>query len=60
MGGIIERQKELARRRKRSKKYKLIAKKAAKANASEKQVLAAKLRAMTPGCEELIARFGLE
>lgn len=37
----------------------LIKKRAAKASASEKQVLADKIRRMTPGAEELIKTLGL-
>ena len=60
MGGIHERQKEIRRRRHRRKKYPMIAKRAAKANASEKAVLAAKIRKMTTGAEVVIAAMGLE
>lgn len=59
MGGIIERQKELRRRRKRLKAYGIIKRKAEKANATEKATLAAKLRRMTPGAEILIETLGL-
>jgi hypothetical protein len=31
-----------------------------KATTSEKQVIAEKLRKMTPGCEDLIVRLGIE
>jgi len=55
-----ERKRELRRRRQRSKKYALIEKKLEKATPSEKQALAAKLRKMTPGAEELIKRWQLE
>ncbi len=54
-----ERHRELARRRTRKKKMTLIKKRAAKASASEKQVLADKIRRMTPGAEELIKTLGL-
>ena len=60
MGGIIERHKELRRRRTRKKKLGLLKKKAEKANATEKIAIAAKLRKMTPGAEILIANWGLE
>ncbi|MGV3607288.1 MAG: DUF6800 family protein [Planctomycetaceae bacterium] len=59
MGGIIERQKELRRRRKRAKAYEAIARKAAKASATEKAVLAAKVRRMTTGAETVIENLGL-
>ena len=54
-----ERHRELARRRTRKKKLAQIKKRAEKASASEKQVLAAKVRRMTPGAEQLIEAFGL-
>ena len=54
-----ESHRELARRRTRKKKMALIKKRAAKASASEKQVLADKIRRMTPGAEELIKTLGL-
>ncbi len=59
MGGIIERQKELRRRRKRLKAYEIIKRKAEKANPTEKAALATKLRRMTPGAEIMIERLGL-
>lgn len=55
-----ERERELRRRRKRKKKMGLIRKKAAKASGSEKEVLAAKIRKLTPGAEGLIATLGLK
>lgn len=55
-----ERERELRRRRKRKKKMGLIKKRAEKASASEKEVLAAKIRRLTPGAEQLIAAMGLE
>jgi hypothetical protein len=54
-----ERHRELARRRTRRKKLALIKKRAEKASASEKQVLAAKIRRLTPGAEQLIEAYGL-
>ena len=60
MGGIIERQKEIGRRQHRKKKMAILQRKAAKANASEKLVIAAKIRRMTPGADIIIARMGLE
>ncbi len=56
---ISERKQELKRRRHRRKKYAIFARKLAKATVSEKVVIAEKLRAMTPGCEEIIARWDL-
>ena len=60
MGGIVERQKELRRRRKRKHKLKIIKRKLEKATPSEKAVLASKIRNMTPGAEVIIANLGLE
>ena len=59
MGGISERHKEIKRRRKRKEAITKIAKRAEKASATEKSVLAAKLRRMTPGANEIITRLGL-
>ncbi len=55
-----ERERELRRRRKRKKKMGLIKQRAEKASSSEKEVLAAKVRRMTPGAEELIKTMGLK
>ena len=55
-----ERQRELRRRRKRTKTYVKFQAKAGKASPSEKAVMAEKLRRMTPGAEELIKRWELE
>jgi hypothetical protein len=60
MGGIIERQKEIGRRQHRKKKLAILKRKAAKANGSEKQVIAAKIRRLTPGAEVIIQAWGLE
>ena len=58
--GCSERQKEIKRRRIRKQKVAWIKKKAEKASAGEKENLAAKLRNLTPGATELIARFKLD
>ncbi len=58
--GCSERQKEIKRRRKRRLAVAAIAARAKKASASEKEVLARKLRRLTPGAEELIERYGLK
>lgn len=55
-----ERERELRRRRKRKKKMDLLKKRAEKASASEKEVLAAKIRRLSPGAEQLITAMGLE
>lgn len=60
MGGTVERQRELRRRRKRRQKLKVIKRRSEKATPSEKSVLAAKIRRMTPGAEIIIANLGLE
>lgn len=54
-----ERQRELRRRRHRSKKIPKLKERAAKASASEKKVIADKLRALTPGAEIIIESLGL-
>ena len=60
MGGIIHRMEELRQRRKRRKKLAIFKRKAVKASASEKAVLATKIRRMTSGAEVIIATMGLE
>jgi ribosomal protein L15E len=54
-----ERQRELRRRRSRSKKVAGLAAKAKKANKSEKAVIAQKLRQLTPGAEQIISAWKL-
>ena len=56
----IERHKEIRRRRHRRKKVDHFKRKLEKANPSEKNVIAAKIRRLTPGANELIGRWGLE
>jgi hypothetical protein len=60
MGGISNRMKEVKRRRHRRQKLAKFETKLKKATNSEKLVMAEKLRKMTPGCEDLIVRMGLE
>jgi hypothetical protein len=60
MGGIIERHKELAKRRHRKKKLKVLKRRATKATPSEKAHIATKIRRLTPGAEVIIATMGLE
>jgi len=55
-----ERQREIARRRHRRVKTKLLKARAAKASPSEKQVIADKFRGLTPGAETIIAALDLE
>lgn len=59
MGGISERHKEIKRRRHRRKKLVVFSRKLQKATASEKQVIAEKLRNMTPGAETIIENLKL-
>ncbi len=56
----IERNRELRRRRKRTKTYEKMKAKLAKATPSEKMEIARKLRLMTPGAEGLIRDWALE
>lgn len=56
----IERMREIRRRRSRKKKMSILKRRAAKANASERAVLASKIRRLTPGAEVVIANLGLE
>ena len=60
MGGISNRMKEIKRRRHRRQKLAKFETKLKKATISEKQVIADKLSKMTPGCDGLIVRMGLE
>ncbi len=56
---ISERGKEIKRRRHRRKKLAHLAKRLEKATVSEKLVIAAKVRNLTPGAEVLIDRWKL-
>ena len=60
MGGISNRRKEIKRRRHRRKTVTKLQGKLTKATTSEKQVIAEKLRKLTPGCEDLIVQLGIE
>lgn len=55
-----ERRRELTRRRKRAKKIAHLKKKLPKASVSEKQAIAARVRKMTPGAEQIITQLALE
>jgi hypothetical protein len=55
-----ERQRELRRRRSRSRKVALLATKVKKANKSEKATIAQKLRRMTPGADQIITAWNLK
>jgi hypothetical protein len=59
VGGISDRKQEIKRRRHRRKKMEHFQRRLKKATVSEKQVIAEKLRKMTPGAEEIIERLGL-
>ena len=60
MGGISNRMKEIKRRRHRRKTVTKLQSKLTKATTSEKQVIAEKLRKLTPGCEDLIVQLCIE
>jgi hypothetical protein len=60
MGGISNRMKEVKRRRHRKQKLVKLQSRLKKATTSEKLVMAEKIRKLTPGCDGLIARMGLE
>ena len=60
MGGISERAKEIKRRRHRRRKLEQLGKRLKKATVSEKGMIAAKLRNLTPGAEIIIENLGLE
>ncbi len=59
MGGISERAKEIKRRRHRRRKLVQLGKRLKKATVSEKSMIAAKLRNLTPGAEIIIDRWQL-
>jgi hypothetical protein len=58
--GSIERKKELKRRRHRRSKITRLQRRADKATASEKAVIADKLRRLSPGGQEIATRWGLD
>lgn len=55
-----ERQRELRRRRHRKVKLAVWKRRAAKASASEKEVIATKVRKLTPGAEQVIENLKLK
>ena len=59
MGGISERGKEIKRRRHRRKKLQHLSKRLKKATFSEKSMIAAKVRNLTPGAESIIDQWQL-
>jgi hypothetical protein len=58
--GSSERKRELRRRRHRQVKLGQLKRKAARANMSEKAVIAEKIRRLTPGSEAIITSLGLD
>jgi len=60
VGGISDRKQEIKRRRHRKKKLVIFKRKLKKATASEKLVIADKIRNMTPGAEIIIANLGID
>ena len=60
MGGISNRMKEVKRRRHRKQKLAKLESRLKKATTSEKLAMAEKIRKLTPGCEGIISRMGLE
>ena len=58
--GSSERRKEINRRRHRKKKVAKLSARAEKANVSEKTVIAAKIRQLTPGADAIIQRLELD
>ena len=56
---ISERRKELQQRRHRRKKMAQLAQRLKKATVSERAAIAEKIRGLTPGCETVIANWGL-
>ena len=58
--GCSERHKEIKRRRHRKKKMAKLCARSQKATVSEKQFIAAKIRSLTPGAENIISRLELE
>ena len=60
MGGILQRDRELKRRRHRKKKLKVFKRRLTKATASEKAHIATKIRRLTPGGDVIVKNLGLE
>ena len=56
---MSERARELRRRRKRSQKMQVFRRRLEKANASEKEVIAGKVRKMTTGAIDALKSLGL-
>ncbi len=60
LGGISDRKQEIKRRRQRRAKLKKFQARLKKATFSEKQMIVAKIRDLTPGAEVIIANWGLQ
>ena len=60
MGGISDRHQEIRRRRHRKKKLAAFGRKLRTASASDKTIMAEKIRKLTPGAEQIIERLKLE
>jgi hypothetical protein len=60
VSGISDRMQEIKRRRHRKKKLAILQRKLKGASAADKAAMAEKLRRLTPGANEIIARMGLE
>lgn len=58
--GLSERKKEIKRRRHRLKKMSVFKRRLEKATVSEKQMIASKVRQLTPGAETIIHTLQLE
>lgn len=58
--GSSERQRELRRRRHRRVKVNRLKKKAERATVSERKVIADKIRQLTPGGDDIIAKLELD
>ena len=55
-----ERSRELRRRRHRKQKINHLKRRVPKASASEKVVIASKIRKLTPGAETILGKLGLD
>jgi len=60
LGGISERGKEIKRRRKRRQKLAIMARKLKKASASERSVIAYKIRRLSPGADVVLQNMQIE
>ncbi len=58
--GLSERYKEIRRRRHRREKIAKLRQRFEKASPSEKAVLTEKIRRLTPGADEILAKLGVQ